>query len=285
MTVDEFVETKVLPEYRDIVTALRTLMKECAPGASEVISYGIPAYKGRRILAVISPTKKGITFAFSRGAEFEDEFGLLEGVGKVSKNVRIRRLEDLNEAALRYYIKQALEIDAGKGQRSNSVLPQQGDPMSKVIDGEGFARDLLDALDETFETHHGIYLDKGTSLFETLETIDAAEASRPVGGKCASIAAQVAHVTFYLEVLERTMLGTGTGSVDWGEIWRTVREVTPEEWAGLQRQLRQTYQRVVTMLRGLDTWEGETIPGGALAIVVHTAYHLGEIRQALCTLK
>ena len=25
--------------------------------------------------------------------------------------------------------------------------------------------------------------------------------------------------------------------------------------------------------------------GGALSIVVHTAYHLGEIRQALCTLK
>jgi uncharacterized protein YdhG (YjbR/CyaY superfamily) len=72
MTVDEFVATKVLPEYRDIVMALRTLMKECAPNAREVISYGIPAYKGRRILAVISPTKKGITFAFSRGAEFEE---------------------------------------------------------------------------------------------------------------------------------------------------------------------------------------------------------------------
>ena len=25
--------------------------------------------------------------------------------------------------------------------------------------------------------------------------------------------------------------------------------------------------------------------GGAIATVVHTAYHLGEIRQALCTLK
>jgi len=25
--------------------------------------------------------------------------------------------------------------------------------------------------------------------------------------------------------------------------------------------------------------------GGALSIVIHTAYHLGEIRQALCVLK
>jgi hypothetical protein len=115
MTVDEFVEKRVLPEYRDVVTALRTLMKECAPDAEECISYGIPAYRGRQVLAVISPTKKGITFAFSRGAEFEDRYGLLDGAGKVSKNVRIKRLAEINEAALRYYIQQALELDARKG--------------------------------------------------------------------------------------------------------------------------------------------------------------------------
>jgi hypothetical protein len=30
--------------------------------------------------------KKDITFASSRGAKFEDKFGLLQGVGKVSKH-------------------------------------------------------------------------------------------------------------------------------------------------------------------------------------------------------
>ena len=100
-------------EFRDIVSALRGLMKEYAPNAREEISYGIPAFKGRRILAVISPTKKGITLAFSRGAEFEDKYGLLEGVGKVSKNVRIRDLKSMDRAALRDYIQQALEFDAG----------------------------------------------------------------------------------------------------------------------------------------------------------------------------
>ena len=111
-TVDDFVRTRVLPEFQPIVARIRELMKECAPDAQEVISYGIPAYRASRILAVISPTKKGITFAFSRGAEFEDKYGLLEGVGKVSKNVRLRHLSDINEAALRYYINQALELDA-----------------------------------------------------------------------------------------------------------------------------------------------------------------------------
>lgn len=109
--VDEFVQNKVLPEFRPIVEMLRQLMRELAPGAREVISYGIPAYKGKRILAVISPTKKDITFAFSRGAEFEDKYGLLRGVGKVSKNVKIKDLGTVDKAALRYYIEQALELD------------------------------------------------------------------------------------------------------------------------------------------------------------------------------
>ena len=111
MTVDEFVEQKVLPQYRGIVTMIRQLIREEAPDVQEVIGYGIPMYRGRHALAVISPTKKDITFAFSRGAEFEDKYGLLRGVGKVSKHVKIKSLDNVNEEALKYYIKQALELD------------------------------------------------------------------------------------------------------------------------------------------------------------------------------
>jgi hypothetical protein len=115
ITVDDFVRTKVVPEYRDIVTEIRKLIKQYAPGATEAISYGIPAFKGNRIMAVISPTKKGITLAFSRGAQFKDRYGLLEGVGKVSKNVRIRHLKEIKKSALRYYIKQAVALDEAEG--------------------------------------------------------------------------------------------------------------------------------------------------------------------------
>ncbi len=112
MSVDEFVKKRVLPEYQEIVSVFRKLMCETAPSAKEIISYGIPAYKMNHIIAVISPTKNGITFAFSRGAEFEDKYGLLEGVGKVSKNVRIKNMVSMNKEALRYYIKQAIELDS-----------------------------------------------------------------------------------------------------------------------------------------------------------------------------
>ena len=140
-------------------------------------------------------------------------------------------------------------------------------------------------MEETFEPkHHGIYLDEGTSLFETLETISAQEASIPVGGKCASLAAQVAHVTFFIESFERFALQGDDSPRDWGLIWRTVEKVTPKEWEKYKRELREAYQRMDKLFHENKLWNQDTI-GGALSIVVHSAYHLGEIRQALCTLK
>jgi hypothetical protein len=151
--------------------------------------------------------------------------------------------------------------------------------------GQDFANSLFQYMEETFEPkHHGIYLDKGTSLFETLETVSAEEASIPVGGKCASLAAQVAHVIFYIESFERFALYNDNSPRDWGEIWRTVEKVSPEEWDSLKDKLRDAYQRMDKLFRENKTWNEDSI-GGSLSIVVHTAYHLGEIRQALCTLK
>lgn len=157
--------------------------------------------------------------------------------------------------------------------------------MSNIVDQVHITQNLLDVLDEAFVTHHGILLDKGTSLFETLDTITAEEASIPVGGKCATLAAQVAHVNFYLEVLEAYILKQDNGNVDWGEIWRRVNAVSPEEWKAYQGQLRETYQRIISMLQAWEDWNDERPIGGALAIAVHTAYHLGEIRQAMCIVK
>jgi hypothetical protein len=157
--------------------------------------------------------------------------------------------------------------------------------VSNKIDQELITQNLFDILDEAFVTHHGVFLDRGTSLFETLETITATEASIPVGGKCATLAAQVAHVNFYLEVVEDYILKKDRDNVDWGDIWRRVNKVSPEEWEGYQAQLKETYRRVISMLQSVEDWNDDRPIGGALAIAIHTAYHLGEIRQAMCVVK
>ena len=156
--------------------------------------------------------------------------------------------------------------------------------MPTQIPSEHFTKALYALLDETFDNVQGYYLDKGTSMFETLATISAEEASVPVGGKCATLAAQVKHVAFYLDVVDKTVRDPSYPRVDRDEIWRTVSSVTPAEWDAIQAELRASYKRILSLIEDTPAWEEAQI-GGAIAMVAHTAYHLGEIRQALCSLK
>ncbi len=152
--------------------------------------------------------------------------------------------------------------------------------MSNQISSDCFKKELFDLLKETFEQVEGIYLDRGTSLFETLETISAQEASRPIWTAGASIAAQIEHMRFYLRVLEGCIKRQPEEKIDWQESWQ-LQEVTADEWETLKQQLRETYQSVLAVMDGLDTWEGEDDIGASLGILAHTACHLGAIRQAL----
>jgi hypothetical protein len=157
--------------------------------------------------------------------------------------------------------------------------------MPNSIPAEFFKANLFELLDETFEQVHGRYMERGTSLFETLATISAEEASQPVSANCASLAAQVAHVTFYLEVTEHYLLGKEDREWDWREIWNTVEKVTSAEWEASKNHLRETYQRLRKLMEGFAEWDSNDRAGHAMNLLIHSAYHLGEIRQALCTLQ
>lgn len=116
------------------------------------------------------------------------------------------------------------------------------------------------ALEETFEKVRGMYLDRGTSLFETLATISAEEASRPVSASCASIAAHVAHLVLYMDVTLKFVRGEQI-EVDWSEIWRTVQAVTPEEWEASQQELRSAYGKMQALARDTTQWGTNEIEG------------------------
>lgn len=157
--------------------------------------------------------------------------------------------------------------------------------MSTQLEAADFTTALYLLLEETFDNVRGIYLDKGTSLFETLATISAGEASIPVGGKCATLAAQVKHIAFYLDVLEKAVRSGQFEASDWGKIWRETSAVTPAEWEGMQAALRESYSRIRALVTDTTEWSNHMQIGGAIGVIAHTAYHLGEIRQALCVLQ
>jgi 3-deoxy-D-arabino-heptulosonate 7-phosphate (DAHP) synthase class II len=139
---------------------------------------------------------------------------------------------------------------------------------------EDFLENVFALLEETFEKTRGIYLDRDTSLFDTLSGLSAAEVSRDVNGN--SIAAHVEHARFYLVVLRAFMTGR-TEKVDWTESWKT-KTVSDAEWRDLKDALRREYAETIEFFKSTTDWDDERI-GGALAIVTHTAFHNGAIRQ------
>jgi hypothetical protein len=154
--------------------------------------------------------------------------------------------------------------------------------MSVQIPLERVKPTLLELMDETFSKVHGMYLDKGTTLYETLDDVSAAEASRSASPQTATVAAQVEHVRFYLDVLDEIIRTKNLEKkYNWREIWDTVREVTPEQWEDLKRRLHESHDRVMATINSFEGWDGPLEIGGVVSIIAHTAYHLGGIRQAL----
>ncbi len=117
-TVDQFIESKVLPRYVPIIENFRRLvsgefpvLREEMRGGTEKY-YGVPVYRHKHIVITVSPTRKGVTFSFSDGRLFEDKYALLEGEGNRTLNLRIGDASEYSDEVMRYYIRQAIDIDS-----------------------------------------------------------------------------------------------------------------------------------------------------------------------------
>lgn len=141
--------------------------------------------------------------------------------------------------------------------------------------------EVLEFLGETFDRVRGIYLDRGTSFFETLEGVTASEASKRASPDTASVAAHVRHCIYYLEVLQRSLRGETLGTLDWREIWKNDQPVDDGEWTVLRERLRNEAAAVEALAKDDATWAREDSLGEFIAVIAHTAYHLGAVRQAL----
>lgn len=145
------------------------------------------------------------------------------------------------------------------------------------IEKKQFVNSLNYLFKETFEgspSEGSIYLDRGIGVFNTLENLDAQAASN--FSSTTTIAAHVEHLRYYLEVLTNFVQGI-VQAADWNRSWEK-KEVSEEEWESLKTNLRETYESVLTAFENVESWDEDKM-SEAMAIVVHTAYHLGAIRQ------
>ena len=147
--------------------------------------------------------------------------------------------------------------------------------------------DLQSILRETFEGGQPgqptLFLD-GTQvdgsgnhgLFATLAGLSAAQASDPTPLNL-SIAAHVAHAAYYLEVGLIFMRGeTPAGPFDWKESFMP-GTVDDAAWHVLQLRLRAAYDEMMARAAAAEPLAVEELINPA----VHSAYHLGAIRQAV----
>lgn len=143
---------------------------------------------------------------------------------------------------------------------------------------DDFLKDILLILRETFEGspegQPSAYLDRGIGFISTIDNLSAEQVSNKIGET--TIAAQTEHAKFYLDRLCEFMTGR-TEAVKWEQSW-LIETVNETEWNALRDAVRKSYENVLQTFAKIETWNQDNI-GDAVAIIAHTAYHLGAIRQ------
>jgi hypothetical protein len=139
-------------------------------------------------------------------------------------------------------------------------------------------RSLLTLFNEVMSHVTGYFLDDGATMLETLTLMSSEEASQPVSSRNASLAAQVNHVLFYLDATIQQ-----TENADWDGSWK-VGAVTDTEWQNLIAQLEVSTERARTYISMVDG-SNEGHLSDAIALIAHSAYHLGEIRQGISVIR
>jgi hypothetical protein len=102
------------PEVRELAVRAKALIQEVMPEVVEVAwprqriaGYGVGPKKMSEQFCYIAIFKERINLGFYYGAELPDPQDLLEGTGEPMRHVKISRLEQLEDPALRQLVEAA----------------------------------------------------------------------------------------------------------------------------------------------------------------------------------
>jgi len=115
---DKTVENYItgLPVWQaEIVTTVRKIILEAAPGTKESIKWAQPVFENVGPFAYMKAFKNAVNFGFWRGADLEDPQGLLQGSGDKMRHVKLTSLDQVQPQVLTNFVKQALALNLEKG--------------------------------------------------------------------------------------------------------------------------------------------------------------------------
>lgn len=152
-----------------------------------------------------------------------------------------------------------------------------------------FHRALNSLLAEIFDGPHGqeaYVLNPGDpGLLRQLDAIDASTASkRPMAGKT-TIASHVDHLYYGLAMLNRWVAGDPNpwAGTDPNASWNRTA-VNEEQWRTLRNTFREEAGKWRELVAARTDWDNMSATV-AISTAVHTAYHIGAIRQILIGLQ
>jgi hypothetical protein len=100
------------PTQREIVEALRAIVKKADPQASEGFKWSMPVFEHDGMLCYIAPMKNNVNFGFYESAPvLEDPDGLLEGTGKRMRHVKLTSADGIRKTLFTKWVKQAAEFN------------------------------------------------------------------------------------------------------------------------------------------------------------------------------
>jgi hypothetical protein len=103
--VDEYFEKQPSPQ-QEICRALRSIILKTFPDIKEEMGYGVPTYGEKYYIVGL---KDSVNLGFAITGLSREEIALFEGTGKTMRNIKVRSLEDIDEARIVKLLKLVME--------------------------------------------------------------------------------------------------------------------------------------------------------------------------------
>jgi len=111
--VDGYVAKLPSPQ-KEIAQAVRRIIREAAPQASEAIKWGQPTYELAGMLCYFVATKDRVRFGFfAKVIQRDDAESLLQGVDEGLRHIKLRSLADVKPGLFRKWVKRAVDLNRG----------------------------------------------------------------------------------------------------------------------------------------------------------------------------
>jgi len=109
--IDAYVQQRN-PALKNVVSAVRRLMKKTVPAAAEAINpWGVPVFELNGTLCFMMVGKHHVSLGFAQGTSLPDPARLLEGTGKNIRHVKLKTADQVSNPHLQNLLIEAAVVN------------------------------------------------------------------------------------------------------------------------------------------------------------------------------